>query len=558
MKYTKNNSNCKYAEKNKLTISRFLSFKDKYTSDDEEINEFYKVINEDEAKFNVDLLKWKLIPNDLKSEVENLVARNYAGNRKRYFDDVQIYFDTFTIQDLYSANLTDEKIKIKEARINKLAGEVAQTVGMAGGANKALRRKLATKRNNVLWHASALLKLIGKGNASYCSNTIFNEFKRKKVRDQEFIKNSVIVGTDKKVIPLAKATKTAEQSIAEKINLLKTVEKIAENKGFSWCFITLTLDGEYHPNPCKGKNTYNGVSPKESAKLINKKINNVRAYLKKMGVVPGADYLGCATAEAHKDGCMHKHIMFFTSRENFELVRKAFFKHFPNLNKRSFVFESKKNLELPKMKEDDVYEDGKFKMTPSSYVLKYVMKSVNYFDKDMNIMSIKKEDDEALYNAMLNNAFRSYNNIRGFSFFGIENCLTKFRFIARNYKNMDLPVEFNEMIKDNNLYEMMKQGFLEFFKNIYVQINENSQFVGCKFNGQKYMKRFFSLVRNALEIKEEEINLCSEAAEMKKNKVMVLVNPNYSREPQILPKTNPFTLFFNVSGTEFEIPGIHT
>lgn len=509
MDYIQKKSDFNTPAENKLTLSRFLSFDGYYSSDDEQINEFYKVINKDNAGYDINSMRWKLIPEQLRKEVENLVERNYGGNDEKYFEDNMIYFDTFLISDLLTANIADDEIEAKELRITKLAN-----------STKSLRRQIRNKRNNALWHASALLKLVGKGNSNYCSSTIFNEFKLTKAREQEFIKKSVIVGTDKKVIPLAKATKTAEQNIAEKINLLKTVEKIAEEKGFTWIFVTLTLEGEFHPNPTLGKNTYNGVSPKESAKLLNNKIKNVRALMHKRGIKAGTDYLGCFTAEAHKDGVMHKHGLLYLREEDIEAVRNAFFYTFPNLNEKSFVI-----------------NNGQAKA--SSYVFKYVMKSINHFDKDLNILSLKKEDDEALYNAMLNNAFRSYNNIRGFSFFGIDNCLTKFRFAARNYKEMGIPAELEELIKDNDLYEMMKNGFLDMLENIYVKLGENRQFIGCKFNGKKYIKRFFNLVKGALSMKDEEIENSAEVAKMKTEKVMVILNPNYSRETRKAEKPKP-------------------
>lgn len=541
-----------------------------------ETNEEFRYLDTSEQKplteDEILSIKWKMIPHQLKGEVENLIIRNYNGDRKAYFKEVDVYFSTFTIEDLVTANLTDKKIKVKELSIQKLAN-----------STQSIARQLRTKRKNALWHAAALLRLMGKGNASYCSNTIFNEFKRTKVREQEFIKNSVIVGTDKKVISLAKATKTADQSKAEKINLLKTVEKIAESKGFSWCFITLTLEGEYHPNPTQGKNSYNGVSPKESAKMLNKKINNVRAYLKKLGLMPSTDYIGCATAEAHKDGCLHKHIMLFIGREHFETVRKAFLKHFPNLNEESFVFESEENMALPKMKSKDTYEQGKFKMTPSSYILKYVMKAVNHFDANLDIMAVTKENDEALHNAMLNNAFRSYNNIRGFSFFGIENCMTKFRFLARNYEALNLPIDVQALIIQNDLYSLLTLGHFDKISNKYMKKEENSVFVGCVYQGELFIKRFFKLVKKATEIKldteeklfktihkevkSEDMEGMARSAQIALENALeyhglfyflksVLVNPNYSRETQNQPKPNPFTLVFNVDGTDFKIPGV--
>ncbi len=523
----KENDKIKYLKEN-ISLNKYLSFKYSIKSDiqGDEVSDYIwldfssMVERSEEAK---NKLRWRLLPNLFKEEIKEIISSQFNGNKEEYFKTIQIYFDKFSINDLIDANLTRDKIKIKEARIQKLGQSV-----------KTLRRKLQNKRKAALWHAQSLLRLAGKGGTDYCSKTLINDFKIIKSKEQEFIKNSVVIGTDKKVIQLEKATKTSEQNIAEKINLIKTIEQIAENKGFSWCFITLTLDGEYHPNPSVGKNTYNGISPKESAKMLNNKIVKTRTYLANKGIKAGRDYLGCATAEAHKDGCLHKHLLIYCKEENFDKIRQGFEFHFPNLNNQSFII-----------------NNGQAKA--SSYVFKYVMKSINHFDKDFDIMSFKKEDDEAKYNAILNNAFRSFNNIRGFSFFGIENCMTKFRFLGRNYKNMNLPSDIEELIKNNDLYGLIKQGFFSMLDNIYMKKDEKNQFIGCNFNGLKYIKRFFNLVKNALKLNEEEINNSCLVAEEKTRKVLeYIVNPNYSSKTQSVSKSKKEVVKIPILNNPFE------
>ncbi|WP_304349399.1 replication endonuclease [Comamonas testosteroni] len=473
-------------------ISNYLEVKE-IAEEDEQLKAFLEMIAYDDFKDDIEALKYRLIPKDLIKEVEFYIEKQYKGNAEAYLKTIDIYFESFGWEALSKCNIRESRL-FEESTV-------------------AGKRKLNRERKHNLWHASVLLKLVGKKRAKYSCSTIFNEFKESKKKEFEFIKNCKIVGEDKKVLKLSDCVKSSKQAIAEKINLIKVQEKIAEQKGWTWVFITLTLPGEYHPNPLLGKNTYNGVSPRESAKILNMNIKRVRALLQKWNIKAGKNYIGCSSAEAHKDGVLHKHMLFFCSQDMLEDLRKAFEVHFPNLNDKSFAV-----------------NNGKAKA--SSYVFKYVMKSITSYDSSIDFENMENGDK----GAVLNNAFRSFNFIRGFSFFGIDNCLTKFRFIARNLKDMNLPVEISSLVEENNLYELLTKGFFDMFKNIYKKDGENRVFVGCSFNGNEYFKKFFSLVRNAVnEIKEEVKSMYAEMALNRRKSllnVVVILNHNYSRDEQ--------------------------
>lgn len=448
------------------------------------------------SKNRVNEVKLSMVPIDLLDEVKSLVANKFNGDFYEYFSTVNIYFEKFDLELLSKCNIKESKIY-----------EISSSKG---------KRKLSRERKHNLWHASVLLKLVGRDRAKYSSNTIFNEFKQSKKKEFDFIKNSKLVGKDRKILNLADCVKTSEQAIAEKLNLINVEERIAADRGWTWCFITLTLPGEFHPLPSfQSKTQYNGVSPRDSAKLLNEDIKRVRSLLAKWGIKAGRDYIGCSSAESHKDGCLHKHMLFFCSAEMIEQIRLAFEWHFPNLNDESFRV-----------------NDGRAKA--SSYIFKYVMKSITSYDSNIDFEAMDSERK----NAVLNNAFRSYNFIRGFSFFGIDNCLTKFRFISRNLKEMDLPYEISSLVEENNLYELLTKGFFDMFENVYVKDveTESRTFVGCKFNGRMYFKRFFTLVMNAKDLCRRKIAISfiimkkREAELISLASGLVILNHNYSRE----------------------------
>lgn len=447
----------------------------------------------------------EFLPIDLLDDIKYVVEKHYDGNYAEYFKCVDLYFTTFTYQDLVIANT--------------LHGDLYNSP-----IDSKTKKYLRNKRKSVIYHASVLLKLVGKEGRNYCSNTLFNDFKLNKVKEQEFVRSQTLISADGHVISLAKATRTAEQNLAEKLNIIDTMEKIAKDKDFTWCFVTLTLPPEYHPNPTKGKNSYNGISPKESAKLLNSKFNECRALLKHNNILPARDYFGTATSEAHKDGCLHKHVLVFCSEDMINELKRIFFTVFTNLNDDSFRI-----------------NDGRAKA--SSYVFKYVMKSLSNFDNDLDILSITEFNNPLAHATMLNNAFRSYNHIRGVSFFGIENCLSKFRFLARNIKKVDMHARLEVIIKTNDLYAFITERHFDDIDNEYVETSSgNKKFVGCKVFGIRYLKNFFKMgktkvINGAKEVYKEIASLGEQDILIKLGLFELLVNHNYSRKaekPEIL------------------------
>lgn len=505
------NYNEKLEENNTLAsfIDNYLSVKE-VSEKDEQLKAFLQMIEYDDYKDDLIDLKLRLIPKDLLEEVQFYIENQYKGNVEKYLKTIEIYFNTFTFENLVKCNILDSE-----------TFEYSTTAG---------RRKLKRERKHNIWHASVLLKLVGKKRAKYSCNTIFNEFKKAKRKEFDFIENCKIVSTDKTVIALKDCVRTSKQSVAEKLNLIKVQEQIATDNEWTWCFITLTLEGEYHPNPKIGKNSYNGVSPRDSAKMMGENIKRVRSLLAKRDIKAGKDYVGCGSSESFADGCLHKHLMFFCSSKNIANIKKAFIEHFPNIEKleKSFIVESEENKLKPWKQKEDEYIKGKFREKASSYIFKYVMKSIVSYDSSINFDNMNKENK----NAVLNNAFRSYNFIRGFSFFGIDNCLTKFRFIARNLKSMDLPAEISSLVEENNLYELLTCGYLDMFDNVYAKEEREIKgkmtvisrtFVGCKFQGNIYMKKFFSLIRNAVNLSIEAIDINSKLAYLRELNLSKLV-----------------------------------
>lgn len=486
---------------------------------------FNSFIKTQENLDDVIAIKKRFIPPILFSEIKTLVDRVYAGNWEIYFDDV-IYFDVFTVEDFIFSRLDNQLIRQKESKINYLSKQ-----------NVALKRKLKNEHRKKIWHAQVLLKMVGgdfkEKRPSYISHSLKREYQNNYKNNQQFIKDMAVIGENGDIIPLAQTIRTQEQKAAEILNIIDAMEKKMElnnkenptNK-MDWVFITLTLKPELHPNPTRGRNSYDGTAPNISAKQQKSDWNKVRALLRKKGILPEDHFYGVIVAEVHKDGCQHLHLVFFYFLNNYNKIRSCFFQVFPNLNDN----QNDKKCSFKR-------NNGKAKA--SSYAFKYVMKATSNFDPNIDIFNLQTEEEKG---CLLNSAFRSFNGIRGIQFFGIANCLTKWRFLSRNIKNIELNHRLEEIIRNQDLYSFIAEKHYDTVKNKYYSRpkEKTKKFIGCIVDNVSYLKRFFTKVSlSSLKTNTKDLMyLLNGYIDLSnKQKEEVLVSHNYSRgkEKELFP-----------------------
>lgn len=417
-------------------------------------------------------------------------------------------------------------IRQKESKINYLSKQ-----------NVALKRKLKNEHRKKIWHAQVLLKMVGgdfkEKRPSYISHSLKREYQNNYKNNQQFIKDMAVIGENGDIIPLAQTIRTQEQKAAEILNIIDAMEKKMElnnkenptNK-MDWVFITLTLKPELHPNPTRGRNSYDGTAPNISAKQQKSDWNKVRALLRKKGILPEDHFYGVIVAEVHKDGCQHLHLVFFYFLNNYNKIRSCFFQVFPNLNDN----QNDKKCSFKR-------NNGKAKA--SSYAFKYVMKATSNFDPNIDIFNLQTEEEKG---CLLNSAFRSFNGIRGIQFFGIANCLTKWRFLSRNIKNIELNHRLEEIIRNQDLYSFIAEKHYDTVKNKYYSRpkEKTKKFIGCIVDNVSYLKRFFTKVSlSSLKTNTKDLMyLLNGYIDLSnKQKEEVLVSHNYSRgkEKELFP-----------------------
>jgi len=104
-------------------------------------------------------------------------------------------------------------------------------------------------------------------------------------------------------------------------------------------------------------------------------------------------------------------------------------------------------------------------------------------------------------------ACRSFYSIRGFSFFGVDNCLTIFNHLCSNYKSYEkaLTKDLFNIFENRNFYEFLKSHSYK-FENLKM----NDKFLGViyKENGNLTLieKKQFSLLEYNSVKKDDDIN----------------------------------------------------
>lgn len=116
--------------------------------------------------------------------------------------------------------------------------------------------------------------------------------------------------------------------LAEKQFMFYLMQHVAAQGELEGYFITLTLEGQWHPNPSKGKNTWNGKSPSIGTKELNRRLKAARDLAKaNLGYYPR--FVGAQYREHHKDGLTHGHPFLQIHPEDAPVFLDAIQKYFP-------------------------------------------------------------------------------------------------------------------------------------------------------------------------------------------------------------------------------------
>lgn len=359
---------------------------------------------------------------------------------------------------------------------------------------KFIKRKLETiaKQQNEL-------KKIKTGQVGikeeYTSDYSVKMQKQKELNAKKFLNKEFFNPSKNFKIKLSDIVKTDQDKVAELITISKGIENIASIEGYEWRFITITCPSEYHrittiKNGKKILNTkYEDYSPSESNKYLQNAWSRIRSLLSKRSI----NYYGLYCTEPHKDSTPHRHILIYANKESFadqkildqlsnfqqktknkknekdyndflnkfqlnysNTIEACFLQHF------NFSLKAIK-IEYPKIVQNA--EGKKVQATPTTYILKYIMKS----------LGVSKYDDQEVENADKVKTTSSIFKYRRYGFFGLKQVLTTYRIMlkiqklpediqCKHFVNAFNFLKIKEVDQEGN--EKIRTDFCNFYLNI--------------------------------------------------------------------------------------------
>lgn len=456
-----------------------------------EVNAFLEFIREEEEKDELEFLKKKVHNKPLEVRVLEAI-RGLVGYSKhtkfiKLVPKLQLSCVLWKIQNQYNNNLKSY-VKAHPLFVKCFTEEMKHC---ADGNIEIGERDKKKNKKEFLLYSSQLLGLVGKNGRAYINDSLLDYYKKDFEDQEKYLEQFRLVNREGKISKLTSLETKQKRKLAQLLNLSDCMNLMAQDKGFVFSFVTLTLPGSYHPSPSKGANTFNGVRPSVAHKQLHQYWKLIRARLAKAGLRSKVDYFGIEVSESHKDSCLHLHSLIYTSKEH-QLLLENIVHDVANKSNEYVKFDFKK--------EDKGFKGKNGKSANgATYIFKYLTKTNSSISDDTAIKNI---------------ALRWLYSARGYNFFGMDSSLSKFEFVCQNreqYKNAFCS-ELNKCLKEFDYYTFITK-FSEFFK-VYRKDNK-IEFVtyNIEGNNQGSFKKKPSLVPSKFIVIKKTIYGVFEATE---------------------------------------------
>ncbi|MDF9776262.1 replication endonuclease [Pseudomonas baetica] len=398
------------------------------------------------------------------------------------------------------------------------------------------RRKIISLADSSREHQAQLNKHLGGRNPSQvcCSEETVAAFtERKEVTDRALksqYKLKRLSNGSSHVFSLYDIAASVRKNKLNEIFLdIKALENIAQSKDYGCAFITLTAAPEYHSNPKRGRDNYNGATAREANQSLQKDWRSILDALDNMGIKrTSARYFGFRVVEPHEDGCPHWHILFFFEKQAsiIETVESSIRRLY--LDRGNYFDNQKQDIVRIIEKTNDSTA------TPSSYIFKYVAFALS---SDEDLLALKYKC-----------AIRSMG-ARQYSFFGIKCAVGKQRALKsisrsdtapQNIKTMADRLHPHKCIENRN--EEQLQARIDFFEKDSTSLRFSTEEVVNRYGETVSANRW---IRHDDDDKPVQISgLCEDISEEKAKQIMT--GDDISCDIQRRPETE-VTIIINYS-----------
>lgn len=314
------------------------------------------------------------------------------------------------VREMADAMETDKEHTIRY-KLGSLADKFFDDYKPTPLTARNLRRTLRSAFRQCNEQTAHIIGIVKKGSGQEYVSDITRNSRRWQLKTQDKWIRATTVSTTRTdqttgkekpfSMSLAQCTRTPEQRFAELYTLQHGQESYFISQGYIPVFVTLTTPAQYHPSPSHGKSSWTGLSVRDSHDWFNERWQHMRSDLAKHGI----RLEGFRVTEPHKDGSEHWHIMVYVIKNQMETIKSTFSGYFGHSDHAvKFITD----FAAPGKGE-------KGKASAASYMLKYVIKSIN---RGAAAGTSAADDQNFLQEADAADAWRSTWGIRSFQFFG--------------------------------------------------------------------------------------------------------------------------------------------
>lgn len=243
---------------------------------------------------------------------------------------------------------------------------------------KYWRRKMRTKKAQVLDQLARDLRIVNAREQIYVSDEAYKNRRARKVSNRELLERMEAENQHGDKYTLAELSDTSVSNPENRRNELmvriRGFEEVALMLGHSCDFLTITCPSKYHPTTGTRPNpNYQGFTPKQANDYLVKKVwAGARKELDKAGL----KVYGMRVAEPHSDGTPHWHLMLFSQPKDFYAIRTIIKKH------ALLVDGQEKGAAKYRFKAVKIDPS---KGSAAGYIAKYIAKNVDGFAVDQDL-----------------------------------------------------------------------------------------------------------------------------------------------------------------------------
>ncbi|ELC8119432.1 replication endonuclease [Escherichia coli] len=262
--------------------------------------------------------------------------------------------------------------------------------------------------------------LVSRETSPYLSKDALGEFRAQREKTRDFLKRFELENEDGFTIDLESVYYAGISNPinrrAEMMTTAKGMELLAEARGDTVLFVTITAPSRFHATTARGylNPKWDGSTIRDSSDYL---VNKFFAALRKKLDRDGLRWYGVRTVEPHHDGTVHWHMLVFTHPDNAKAIENA--------ARDIAIREDRQELGddiTPRFKVE--YIDGS-KGTPTSYIATYIGKNldsraVDGIDPKTGKPRIDDESGKPMAESVEHAiGWARLHRIRQFQFFGI-------------------------------------------------------------------------------------------------------------------------------------------